>query len=42
MADNYVLDVYRQLEDPLLTLVVSAALVVDTVLHQGSGEQRSR
>jgi uncharacterized protein YxjI len=41
-ADNYVLEMYRQLEDPLLTLVISAALVVDTVLHQSSGEQRSR
>ncbi|CDK00605.1 conserved hypothetical protein [Microbacterium sp. C448] len=41
-ADNYVLEMYRQLEDPLLTLVVSAALVVDTVLHQSSGDQRSR
>jgi uncharacterized protein YxjI len=41
-ADNYVLEMYRQLEDPLLTLVVSAALVVDTVLKQGSTEQRSR
>ncbi|MCH1883949.1 phospholipid scramblase-related protein [Agrococcus sp. ARC_14] len=41
-ADNYVLEMHRQLEDPLLSLVVSAALVVDTVLKQGSGEQRSR
>ncbi|GAA4383309.1 phospholipid scramblase-related protein [Agromyces bauzanensis] len=41
-ADNYVLEMYRQLEDPLLSLVVSAALVVDTVLKQGSSDQRSR
>lgn len=41
-ADNYVLEIYRPLEDPLHSLVVSAALVVDTVLKQGSSEQRSR
>ena len=33
-ADNYVLEMHRPLEDPLLSLVVSAALVVDTVLNQ--------
>lgn len=42
-ADNYVLEIHRTLEDPLLTLVVSAALVVDTVLKQASdGNRRSR
>ncbi|KQO96919.1 hypothetical protein ASF30_17820 [Leifsonia sp. Leaf264] len=40
-ADNYVLEMHRTLEDPLLSLVVSAALVVDTVLKQ-DGDQRSR
>lgn len=33
-ADNYVLEMHRTLEDPLLSLVVSAALAVDTVLKQ--------
>lgn len=41
-ADNYVLEMHRQLEDPLLSLVVSGALVVDTVLKQGGSEQRTR
>ena len=40
-ADNYVLQMHRTLEDPLLSLVVSAALAVDTVLKQDS-DQRSR
>lgn len=40
-ADNYVLEIYRPLEDPLLSLVVSAALAVDTVLNQ-DGEQGRR
>jgi uncharacterized protein YxjI len=40
-ADNYVLEMHRTLEDPLLSLVVSAALAVDTVLKQDS-DQRSR
>ena len=33
-ADNYVLQIHRPLEDPLRTLVVSAALGVDTALKQ--------
>lgn len=33
-ADNYVLQIHRQLDDPLRTLVVSAALGVDTALKQ--------
>ncbi|MDQ6850810.1 MAG: DUF2510 domain-containing protein [Actinomycetota bacterium] len=33
-ADNYVLQVHRALEDPLRTLVVAAALGVDTALKQ--------
>lgn len=36
-ADNYVLQIHRPLEDPLLSLVVSAALAVDTVLKQDGG-----
>lgn len=35
-ADNYVLELHRQLDNPLLSLVVCAALAIDTVLHQGS------
>jgi uncharacterized protein YxjI len=35
-ADNYVLQVHRPLEDPLRTLVVAAALGVDTALKQDS------
>ncbi|WP_394553369.1 phospholipid scramblase-related protein [Agromyces sp. MMS24-JH15] len=41
-ADNYVLEMYRPLEDPLLSLVVSAALVVDTVLKQDGDNKRNR
>ncbi|MCM6764083.1 DUF2510 domain-containing protein [Rathayibacter sp. ZW T2_19] len=41
-ADNYVLEMHRPLEDPLLSLVVSAALAVDTVLHQDGDGRRSR
>lgn len=41
-ADNYVLEMYRPLEDPLLSLVVSAALVVDTVLKQFGDSKRNR
>lgn len=41
-ADNYVLEMHRKLEDPLLSLVVSAALVVDTVLKQGTDNSRIR
>lgn len=33
-ADNYVLQVHYQLPDPLLSLVVAAALTVDTALKQ--------
>ena len=33
-ADNYVLQIHRPLDDPLRTLVVSAALGVDTALKQ--------
>lgn len=33
-ADNYVLEVHVQLSDPLRTLVVAAALAVDTALKQ--------
>lgn len=38
-ADNYVLELHRSLEGPLLSLVVCAALAVDTVLHQGGGRR---
>jgi len=33
-ADNYVVQVHRRLEDPLASLVVAAALTVDTALKQ--------
>ncbi|MFD8913740.1 LURP-one-related/scramblase family protein [Streptomyces sp. NPDC059575] len=33
-ADNYVLQIHRPLSDPLLSLVVAAALTVDTALKQ--------
>lgn len=33
-ADNYVLDIHEQLDDPLRSLVVAAALCVDTALKQ--------
>jgi Scramblase/Protein of unknown function (DUF2510) len=33
-ADNYVLRIHQQLADPLLSLVVAAALTVDTALKQ--------
>ncbi len=33
-ADNYVLQIHRQLPDPLLSLVVASALTVDTALKQ--------
>ena len=33
-ADNYVVQIHRPLDDPLRTLVVSAALAVDTALKQ--------
>jgi uncharacterized protein YxjI len=33
-ADNYVVNLHRQLQDPLLTLVVASALSVDTALKQ--------
>lgn len=35
-ADNYVVTIHRQLADPLLSLVVAAALTVDTALKQDS------
>ncbi|MDQ1403826.1 MAG: hypothetical protein QOG03_2142 [Actinomycetota bacterium] len=35
-ADNYVVQLHRQLDDPLRSLVVSAALSVDTALKQDS------
>ncbi|EWC61519.1 hypothetical protein UO65_3167 [Actinokineospora spheciospongiae] len=35
-ADNYVLQIHRQLPDPLLSLVVASALTVDTALKQDS------
>jgi hypothetical protein len=33
-ADNYVVEIARPLEDPLRSLVVAAALSVDTALKQ--------
>lgn len=35
-ADKYVVQIYRQLADPLLSLVVASALTVDTALKQDS------
>jgi len=35
-ADNYVLEIIKPIEDPLLSLVVAAALCVDTALKQDS------
>ncbi len=35
-ADNYVLEISKPIEDPLLSLVVAAALCVDTALKQDS------
>ncbi|WP_405591967.1 phospholipid scramblase-related protein [Streptomyces sp. NBC_01190] len=35
-ADNYVLQIHRQLTDPLLSMVVASALTVDTALKQDS------
>ncbi|MEP9381475.1 phospholipid scramblase-related protein [Nocardioides cheoyonin] len=36
-ADNYVVQIHRPLEDPLRSLVVAAAVAVDTALKQDSG-----
>jgi uncharacterized protein YxjI len=33
-ADNYVVEIHKQMDDPLLSLVVAAALCVDTALKQ--------
>ena len=33
-ADNYVLQIYRPLQDPLLSMVVASSLTVDTALSQ--------
>lgn len=33
-ADNYAVQVHRQLADPLASLVVASALTVDTALEQ--------
>ncbi|MDJ0342952.1 phospholipid scramblase-related protein [Streptomyces sp. H10-C2] len=35
-ADNYVLQIHRQLPEPLLSMVVASALTVDTALKQDS------
>jgi uncharacterized protein YxjI len=35
-ADNYVVQIHRHLEDPLRSLVVAAAVSVDTALKQDS------
>ncbi|KQY25543.1 hypothetical protein ASD16_02835 [Cellulomonas sp. Root485] len=40
-ADNYVVEIHRPLEEPLRSLVVGAALAVDTALKQ-DGEWRHR
>lgn len=44
-ADNYVVQIHRDLPDPLRTLVVASALAIDTALKQGeptSGKGRNR
>jgi hypothetical protein len=33
-ADNYVVQLHRPLQDPLISMVVASALTVDTVLSQ--------
>ena len=33
-ADNYVVQIHRQLQDPLASMVVASALTVDTALKQ--------
>lgn len=35
-ADNYVLQIHRPLQDPLLSMVVTSALTIDTALKQDS------
>jgi uncharacterized protein YxjI len=35
-ADNYVVQIHRPLEEPLRSLVIAAALAVDTALKQGN------
>jgi hypothetical protein len=35
-ADNFVVQIHRPMEDPLRSLVVAAALAVDTALKQDS------
>jgi uncharacterized protein YxjI len=36
-ADNFVVHIHRDLEEPLRSLVVASALGIDTALNQGSG-----
>lgn len=33
-ADNYVLSIHQQLQEPMLSLVIASALTIDTALHQ--------
>jgi uncharacterized protein YxjI len=40
-ADNYVVQIHRPLEEPLRSLVIAAALAVDTALKQGRQTSRS-
>jgi uncharacterized protein YxjI len=40
-GDKYVVQIHRPLDEPLRSLVISAALAVDTVLNQG-GDRRHR
>jgi hypothetical protein len=35
-ADNYVVQIHRPLEEPLRSLVIAAALAIDTALKQGT------
>lgn len=41
-SDNYVLQIHRELEEPLRSLVVATALAIDTALYQGSSNARSK
>lgn len=41
-GDNYVVQIFRSLDEPLRSLVISAALAVDTALNQGTGQHRRR
>jgi hypothetical protein len=39
-GDNYVVQIHRSLDEPLRSLVIAAALAVDTALKQGQEGRR--